>query len=81
MGNRLTESIYFEPVTEKEINTLISALKDTTTGFGDMNSVSLEISSEILFKPLTNICNWSLTQGIENCKSHSLVQKWWPYAV
>ena len=27
MGNHLTESIYLEPVTEKEINTLISALK------------------------------------------------------
>ena len=64
MGNRLTESIYLEPVTEKEINTLISALKDTATGFDDMNSMSLKISSEILVKPLTNICNLSLTQGI-----------------
>ena len=64
MGNRLTESIYLEPVTEKEINTLITALKDTATGFDDMNSMSLKISSEILVKPLTNICNLSLTQGI-----------------
>ena len=64
MGNRMTESIYLEPVTEKEINTLISALKDTATGFDDMNSMSLKISSEILVKPLTNICNLSLTQGI-----------------
>ena len=29
-----------------------------------MNSMSLKISSEILVKPLTNICNLSLTQGI-----------------
>ena len=64
MGNRLNESIYLEPVTEKEINTLISASKDTATGFDDMNSMSLKISSEILVKPLTNICNLSLTQGI-----------------
>ena len=64
MGNHLTESIYLEPVTEKEINTLISALKNTATGFDDMNSMSLKISSEILVKPLTNICNLSLTQGI-----------------
>ena len=64
MGNRLTESIYLEPVTEKEINTLINVLKDTATGFDDMNSMSLKISSEILVKPLTNICNLSLTQGI-----------------
>ena len=64
MANRMTESIYLEPVTEKEINTLISALKDTATGFDDMNSMSLKISSEILVKPLTNICNLSLTHGI-----------------
>ena len=64
MGNRLTESIYLEPVTEKEINTLISALKDTATGFDDIYSMSLKISSETLVRPLTNICNLSLTQGI-----------------
>ena len=64
IGNRLTESIYLELVYEKEINTLISSIKDTATRFDDMNSMSLEISSEILVKPLTNICNLSLTQGI-----------------
>ena len=52
MENRLTESIYLEPVTEKEIDTLISALKYTATGFDDMNSMSFKISSEILLKPL-----------------------------
>ena len=31
MGNRLIESIYLEPVTENEINTLIKALKDAAT--------------------------------------------------
>ena len=64
MGNRLIESIYLEPVTENEINTLIKALKDTATGFDNMNSMSLKISSETLIKPLTHICNLPLTQGI-----------------
>ena len=64
MGNRLIETIYLEPVTENEINTLIKALKDTVTGFDNMNSMSLKISSETLIKPLTHICNLSLTQGI-----------------
>ena len=64
MGNRLIESIYLEPVTENEINTLIKAIKDTATGFDNMNSMSLKISSETLIKPLTHICNLSLTQGI-----------------
>ena len=64
MGNRLIESIYLEPVIENEINTLIKVLKDTATGFDNMNSMSLKISSETLIKPLTHICNLSLTQGI-----------------
>ena len=64
MGNRLIESIYLEPVTENEINTLIKALKDTATWFDNMNSMSLKIFSETLIKPLTHICNLSLTQGI-----------------
>ena len=64
MGNRLIESIYLEPVTENEINTLIKALNDTATGFDNMNSMSLKISSETLIKPLTHICNLSRTQGI-----------------
>ena len=43
MGNRLIEFIYLEPVTENEINALIKALKDTATGFDNMNSMSLKI--------------------------------------
>ena len=64
MRNRLTEPIYMESVTVKEINRLISALKDTAIGFDYMNSMSLKISFEILVKPLTNICNLFPTQGI-----------------
>ena len=64
IGNRLIESIYLEPVTENEINTLIKSLKDTATGFDNMNSMSLKISSETPIKPLTHICKFSLTQGI-----------------
>ena len=55
IGNRLIESTYLEPVTENEISTLIKALKDTETGFDNMNSMSLKISSETLVKPLTHI--------------------------
>ena len=64
MGNRLTEFIYLEPVTEKEINQLKRALKDTATRYDDMNSMSLKLSSDFLVKPLTHICNLSLTLGI-----------------
>ena len=78
MENRLTEYMYLELVLEKEINTLISALKNTATGFDEMNYMSLNISSEILVKPPTNICNLSLTQGSFQNQFHSLVQKWRP---
>ena len=84
MENRLTESIYLEPVTEKEIKTLISTLKDTATGFDDMNSMSFKISSEILVNwPTSAIFSYpgNFPESIENCKCHSLVQKWWPHAV
>ena len=64
IGNRLIESTYLEPVTDNEISTLIKALKDTETRFDNMNSMSLKIYSETLVKPLTHICNLSLTQRI-----------------
>ena len=64
MGNRLTESIYLEPVTENDISTLIKSLKDTATGLDDMNSMCLKISSEFLVRPMTHICNLSVTQEI-----------------
>ena len=57
-------SIYLEPITGNEIITLIKVLKDTATGFDYINSMSLQISSEILVKSLIHICKLSLTQGI-----------------
>ena len=64
LGNRLTESIYLAPVNENEIRQLIKSLKDTTAGFDDLNSMCLKISSRFLLKPLTHICNLSISQGI-----------------
>ena len=64
LGNRLTESIYLDPVSENEIGQLIKSLKDTAAGFDDLNAMCLKISSQFLVKPLTHICNLSLSQGI-----------------
>ena len=64
LGNRLTESIYLALVNENEIGQLIKSLKDTTAGFDDLNSMCLKISSRFLLKPLTHICNLSISQGI-----------------
>ena len=64
LGNRLTESIYLDPVSENEIGQLIKSLKDTAAGFDDLNAMCLKISPQFLVKPLTHICNLSLSQGI-----------------
>ena len=64
LGNRLTESIYLAPVSENEIGQFIKSLKDTAAGFDDLNAMCLKISSQFLVKPLTHICNLSLSQGI-----------------
>ena len=45
LGNRLTESIYLDPVSENEIGQLIKSLKDTAAGFDDLNAMCLKISS------------------------------------
>ena len=64
LGNRFTESIYLAPVSENEIGQLMKSLKDTAAGFDDLNAMCLKISSQFLVKPLTHICNLSLSQGI-----------------
>ena len=58
MGNRLIESIYLQPGTENEIITLIKALKDTETGFDNMNSMSLKIFLQLWSSqwPISAIC-------------------------
>ena len=64
LGIRLTETIYLASVNEKEIGQLIKSSKDTAAGFDDLNSMCLKISSQFLVKPLTHICNLSLSQSI-----------------
>ena len=64
MGNGFTESIYLAPVSENEIGQLMKSLKDTAAGFDDLYAMCLKISSQFLVKPLTHICNLSLSQGI-----------------
>ena len=62
LGNRLTETIYLAPVNENKIGQLIKSLKDTAARFDDLNSMCLKISSQFLVKPVTHICNLSLSR-------------------
>ena len=61
LGNRLLEAMYLAPVNKNKIGQLIKSLKDSTAGFDDLNSMCLKISSQFPVKPLSHICNLSLS--------------------
>ena len=65
--------MYLDPVSENEIAQLRKSLKDTAAGFDDLNAMRLKISSQFLVKPLTHICNLSLSQSIFQLKFASVI--------
>ena len=59
------------PVTESEITSIIKSLKSKiTAGYDEISTKILKNSAHIISKPLTYICNMSLTTGIfpDRCK-------------
>ena len=60
----VSETIFISPVTENEISKLLLSLKNTATGYDDINSMSLKLCSQYVTQPLTHICNLSLTYGV-----------------
>ena len=62
LESRLIECIYLAPVSENEIGQLIKSLKYTAAGFDVLNVP--KISSQFFVKPLTHICDFSLSQCI-----------------
>ena len=63
MGDRILESLYLQPVTCEEINNILVSLKNTACGWDDISSVFLKLSTQQILKPLSHICNLSLTAG------------------
>ena len=41
LGQRLGETVFLAPVTQEEINLKIKSLKDTATGYDEINAMSL----------------------------------------
>ena len=64
LGQRLGETVFLAPVTQEEIKLKIKSLKDTATGYDEINAMSLKLVNQFITQPRTHLCNLSLTQGV-----------------
>ena len=64
LGDALQETIFLEPVTCEEINSIVSNLKNNATGSDDISAVYLKMSMPSIANPLVYICNMSLSEGV-----------------
>ena len=64
MTDRMSESLFLDPVSESEIKERLISLKETATGYDEINTMSLKLSNNLIAQPLAHICNLSLTEGV-----------------
>ena len=64
MGNRISNTIFQEPVTYHEIYKLVMSLKNGAPGYDGIKSDTLKLSIQHICEPLAHVCNMSLMQGI-----------------
>ena len=64
MHSRINESIFLSPVTPVEIEKLLVTLKDSATGWDEINAMFLKTSLNYIRDPLCHVCNMSLEEGI-----------------
>ena len=64
LGDALQETIFLEPVTCEEINSIVSNLKNNATGSDDISAVYLKMSLPSIANPLVYICNMSISEGV-----------------
>ena len=64
LGDALQETIFLQPVTCEEINSIVSNLKNNATGSDDISAVYLKMSLPSIANPLVYICNMSLSEGV-----------------
>ena len=65
MGAKVQESLFLSPVSENEVLNIVSELKSKASR--DINDLSMVLVKSVIqdvVKPVTNICNLSLTTGI-----------------
>ena len=64
MQSSMTESIFLAPVTPTEIEKLVLTLKNSATGWDEINAMLLKSMINDIRDPLCHICNMSLEEGI-----------------
>ena len=64
MHSRINESIFLSPVTPVEIEKMLLTLKDSATGWDEINAMFLKTSLNYIRDPLCHVCNMSLEEGI-----------------
>ena len=64
MQSSITESIFLAPVTPTEIEKLVLILKNSVTGWDEINAELLKSMINDIRDPLCHICNMSLEEGI-----------------
>ena len=67
MHSRINESIFLSPVTPVEIEKLLLTLKDSATGWDEINAMFLK-HLWIIWNPLCHVCNMSLEEGTFHSK-------------
>ena len=58
------DSMYLSPVTENEVSSLIKNLKNSAAGWDDLAPKQMKIVSQYISRPLTYLCNLSMTKGV-----------------
>ena len=64
MGERLSRTIFLEPVGPQEVDEIIKNLKDGAPGSDGIKSLILKTTRRSIIGPLCYLCNISLTEGV-----------------
>ena len=64
MGNELNESLFLSPVDGTEITKIVMSLKNSASGYDDINATLLKFVISCIAEPLCYVCNLSFCEGI-----------------
>ena len=64
LHSRVNESIFLRPVTTVELEKMLMTLKNSATGWDEINAMFLKAALNYIKEPLCHICNMSLEEGI-----------------
>ena len=62
--NNISKTLYFNPVREDEIISIISKFKNKSAGYDEIEAKVVKYVKESLILPLLHICSISLSNGV-----------------